>query len=595
MALRIEDYGLIGDLQTAALVGRDGSIDWLCLPRFDSGACFAALLGESHHGRWLLAPAGDVRAQQWRYREGTLVLEREVETENGAVRIVEFMPRRTGDAAHIVRIVEGLRGRVPMRSELTPRFDYGESIPWIAPIAGGMSAVAGPNALLLRTPAGLAETDESIVAEFTVGAGERLPLVLAWHPSHLPPPEPLDAAAALETTDAFWREWSGRCTYTGEWREAVLRSLITLKALTYEPTGGIVAAPTTSLPESIGHERNWDYRFCWLRDAALTLRALMLGGYTEEAQSFREWMLRAVTGHPRQLQIMYGLAGERRLDEGTLPWLGGYENSSPVRIGNAASEQFQLDIFGEVANVLYQGADLLNRRPELSRWQNTLRAAGELEEVWSKPDEGIWEVRGPQRHFTHSKVMAWVAFDRLVRLAEQFGVEAPVDHWRRVRDEIHDQICRDGYDPQRRTFTQYYGSQELDASVLLIATHGFLPPTDERLVGTVEAIQQLLTRNGLVDRYSTAADAGSVDGLSGVEGSFLPCSFWLVDALTTVGRTREARELFQRLLALRNDLGLLSEEYDPIAGRQLGNYPQAFTHLALVNTASLLAAGAVAV
>jgi GH15 family glucan-1,4-alpha-glucosidase len=591
MALRIEDYGLIGDLHTAALVGRDGSIDWLCLPRFDSGSCFAALIGEPRHGRWKLAPVDPVRAQSWRYRENTLVLEREVETEHGACRIVDFMPRRSGDAAHVVRIVEGLRGRVQVRSELVPRFDYGEAIPWFEPAEDGMSAAAGPDAVLLRTPAGMQEQDEGIVAELTIRAGETVPFVMSWHPSYLPPPPAIDAAAALDETERLWREWSGRMSYVGEWRDVVLRSAITLKALTYEPTGGIVAAPTTSLPEAIGGERNWDYRYCWLRDAALSVQALLRTGNVSEAVAFRRWLLRAVTGHPRQARIMYGLAGERRLTEYVLPTLSGYEGSAPVHIGNAASEQFQLDIFGELFDAFFLGAELLNIAPEPNRWQNALRALEVVEEAWKQPDEGIWEVRGPRRHFTHSKVMAWVAFDRAVRVVEQFGAAGPVDHWREVRDEIHDQVCREGYDPQRRTFTQYYGSQELDASVLLIPAVGFLPPTDERVVGTAEAVQRWLTRDGFVDRYTTADEAGSVDGLSGVEGAFLPCSFWLADALAGIGRQEEARALFARLVALANDLGLISEEYDPIGKRLLGNFPQAFTHLALVNTAVLLASG----
>jgi GH15 family glucan-1,4-alpha-glucosidase len=588
---RIEDYGLIGDLQTAALVGRDGSIDWLCLPRFDSGACFATLLGEPCHGRWLLAPVGPIRAQTWRYRENTLVLEREIETEHGACRIVDFMPRRSGDAAHVVRIAEGLRGSVRLRSELIPRFDYGEAIPWIQTTADGMSAAAGPDALLLRTAACLEKEDDSILAEFTIAAGQCLPLVLSWHPSHLPPPPEIDAVSELRATEKLWRDWSQRLTYDGEWREAVLRSAITLKALTYEPTGGIVAAPTTSLPEAIGGARNWDYRYCWLRDAALTIQALLQTGYASEAVAFREWLLRAATGHPRQVRIMYGLAGERRLMEQALPGLPGYEDSAPVRIGNAAAEQFQLDIFGELADAFYLGLEALNLQPDPGRWQNTLRAIEVLEEVWMQPDEGIWEVRGPRRHFTHSKVMAWVAFDRAIRAIERFELDGPVDRWRQIRGEIHKQVCRNGYDPRRRTFTQYYGSQELDASVLLIPAVGFLPTTDERVVGTVEAVQRWLTRDGFVDRYSTAADAGSVDGLSGVEGSFLPCSFWLVSALAAIGRKDEARELFRRLMSLSSDLGLLSEEYDPIGRRQLGNFPQAFTHLALINTATALASG----
>jgi GH15 family glucan-1,4-alpha-glucosidase len=586
---RIEDYGLIGDLHTAALVGRDGSIDWLCLPRFDSGACFAALLGEPRHGRWLLAPSEPVRNESWRYREGTLALERELETDSGACRIVDFMPRRNGDAAHIVRIVEGLRGRVGLRTELIPRFDYGEALPWIEPIPDGMQAASGPDALLLRTAVPLDAHDDCINGQFTVAASETVPLVLSWYPSYLAAPAPIDAAAALEETESLWREWSGRLTYGGEWRDAVLRSAITLKALTYWPTGGIVAAPTTSLPEVIGGARNWDYRYCWLRDAALTIQALVRTGYGVEATAFREWLLRAVTGHPRQVRIMYGLAGERRLVEQTLPSLPGYEGSAPVRVGNAASDQFQLDTFGELADAFFSGLDLMGAAPVTSRWDNTVRTLEVLEEIWNQPDEGIWEVRGPRRHFTHSKVMAWVAFDRVVRTVERFGLHGPVDRWRQIRDEIHEQVCREGYDQRRRTFTQYYGSQELDASLLLIPTLGFLPATDERVIGTVDAVQRELTRDGFVDRYSTGDGAGSVDGLIGVEGSFLPCSFWLVDALAAIGRTGEAKKLFARLVGLSNSLGLLAEEYDPIGKRQLGNFPQAFTHLALINSATVLA------
>jgi GH15 family glucan-1,4-alpha-glucosidase len=590
--MRIEDYGLIGDLHTAALVGRNGSIDWLCLPRFDSGACFAALLGRPEHGHWQLAPVAEVRQQSWRYREGTAILESELETDEGAVRIIDFMPeRRDGaqDAAHIVRIVEGLRGRVAMRSELVARFDYGSTLPLIEPVPGGIRVVAGPDALFLHTPSESREEDGAVLSEFEVREAERVPFVLRWNLSHLPPPEPLDGMASLEMLEARSREWSDLCTYQGEWREAVVRSLITLKGMTYRPTGGLVAAPTTSLPEALGGVRNWDYRYCWIRDSVLTLRVFLLCGYTFEALAFGGWLQRAITGHPKQAQIMYGLAGERRLAEATLDWLPGYEGSAPVRLGNAAADQFQLDIWGEAVEVAYVASLVLND-PDPRRWRGVPALMQVVEEIWREPDMGIWEVRGPRRHFTHSKVMAWVAVDRVVRAVEHFGAErlgidAPLERWRAVRDEIHAQVCQEAYDPKRRTFTQYYGSEELDASVLLIPAMGFLPPSDERVVGTVEAVQRWLTRDGFVDRYTTAGGTGSVDGLPGVEGAFLPCSFWLVDALAMIGRREEARALFERLLALRNDLGLLSEEYDPIGKRQLGNFPQAFTHLALVGSA----------
>jgi GH15 family glucan-1,4-alpha-glucosidase len=586
--MRIEDYALIGDLHTAALVGRNGSIDWLCLPRFDSGACFAALLGGPENGRWLLAPRAEVRKHSWRYRDGTAILETEIETSGGVVRVIDFMPERK-DTAHVVRIVEGVRGRVEMRSELLPRFDYGSTLPFVQNVAGGVRMVAGPDDLFLNGVCEHKIDDGTVVSEFEVREGERIPLVLRWHPSHLEPPEPLDGIALLDITEGRSREWSSRCTYQGEWKDAVVRSLITLKAMTYRPTGGLVAAPTTSLPEALGGVRNWDYRYCWLRDSALTVRAFLHCGYTYEAISFANWIKRAITGHPKQARIMYGLAGERRLPEATLDWLSGYENSAPVRVGNAASDQFQLDVWGELADVALVASLVLND-PDPERWRGVDASMEVIEHVWREPDEGIWEVRGPRRHFTHSKVMAWVAFDRVIKAVEKYGAErlqitAPLDKWRSIRDEIHTQVCSEGYDPKRQTFTQYYGSEELDASVLLIPVAGFLPPTDERVIGTVEAVQRLLTRDGFVDRYSTAGSTGSVDGLPGVEGAFLPCSFWLVDALAMIGRKAEARALFERLLALRNDLGLISEEYDPIGKRLLGNFPQAFTHLALVDSA----------
>jgi GH15 family glucan-1,4-alpha-glucosidase len=586
--MRIEDYALLGDLHTAALVGRNGSIDWLCLPRFDSGACFAALLGGPENGHWLLSPREETRRHSWRYRDGTAIVENDIETDSGAVRVIDFMPERK-DAAHIVRIVEGVRGRVGMRSELLPRFDYGSALPFVGIVAGGVRMVAGPDDLFLHGEGEHKVVDGAVVTEFEVREGERIPLVLRWHPSHLEPPEPLDGLALLGITEQRSREWANRCTYQGEWKDAVVRSLITLKAMTYRPTGGLVAAPTTSLPEAIGGVRNWDYRYCWLRDSALTVRAFLHCGYTYEAISFANWIQRAFTGHPKQARIMYGLAGERRLPEATLDWLSGYENSAPVRVGNAASDQFQLDVWGELADVALIASLVLNA-PDPERWRGVGAAMEVIENVWREPDEGIWEVRGPRRHFTHSKVMAWVAFDRAIKAVEKYGAErlqitAPMDKWRSIRDEIHTQVCSEGYDPKRRTFTQYYGSEELDASVLLIPVVDFLPPTDERVIGTVEAVQRLLTRDGFVDRYSTAGGTGSVDGLPGVEGAFLPCSFWLVDALGMIGRKAEARALFERLLALRNDLGLISEEYDPIGKRLLGNFPQAFTHLALIDSA----------
>jgi GH15 family glucan-1,4-alpha-glucosidase len=580
---RIEDYALIGDLQTAALVGRDGSIDWACFPRFDSGACFAALLGTPEHGRWAIAPRVDHWETGRRYRPQTLVLETEWETDGGAVRLIDFMPPR-GKAPDIVRLVEGLHGEVEMSSELVIRFDYGSAIPWVRRIDEGRIAVAGPDALCFRTPVEHRGENMRTIAEFTVHEGERVPFVLTWYPSNEMPPDAIDPERALEDAVEYWEEWADRCVYKGRWRDEVHHSLVVLKALTYAPTGGIVAAPTTSLPEQIGGERNWDYRFCWLRDATLTLLAFLNGGYLDEARAWRVWLLRAAAGDPAALQIMYGVAGERRLTELTLDWLPGYEESRPVRAGNAASQQFQLDVYGEVLDALHQG-----RVHELGvskeAWALQRRLLRFLEHAWKEPDEGIWEVRGPRRHFTHSKVMAWVAFDRGVQAVERFGRTGPVERWREIRGEIHAEVCERGFDVELNSFTQSYGSKRLDASLLIIPLVGFLPADDPRMIGTVAAIERRLVRDGLVYRYEHDDESRSIDGLPPGEGAFLPCTFWLADNLALQGRDEEAEAVFRRLLSLRNDLGLLAEEWDPATRRQLGNYPQAFTHVALVNTA----------
>jgi GH15 family glucan-1,4-alpha-glucosidase len=580
---RIEDYGLIGDLQTAALVGRDGSIDWACFPRFDSGACFAALLGTEEHGRWIVAP----RAEWWeagrRYRPRTLVLETEWETDSGAVRLIDFMPPR-GKAPDIVRIVEGVRGKVEMSSELVIRFDHGSTIPWMRRVDDGRIAVAGPDALCFRTPVPHRGENMRTIGEFTVREGERVPFVLTWYPSNERPPRRIDPEQALQDTIDYWGEWANDCAYQGRWRDEVYESLIVLKALTYAPTGGMVAAATTSLPELIGGERNWDYRFCWLRDATLTLLAFLNAGFLDEARAWRVWLLRAAAGDPAALQIMYGVAGERRLSEMTLDWLPGYEGSRPVRVGNAASEQFQLDVFGEVLDALHQGRvhDLEGSREAWALQRRLLRF---LEDAWKEPDEGIWEVRGPRRHFTHSKVMAWVAFDRGVQAVERFGRAGPVERWRELRAEIHAEVCDRGFDVELNSFTQSYGSKRLDASLLIIPLVGFLPPDDPRMVGTVAAIERELVHDGLVYRYAHDEEGRSIDGLPPGEGAFLPCTFWLADNLALQGREEEAEAIFRRLLSLRSDLGLLAEEWDPATRRQLGNFPQAFTHVALVNTA----------
>jgi GH15 family glucan-1,4-alpha-glucosidase len=583
MSLPIENYALVGDCHTAALVGSNGSIDWLCLPRFDSAACFAALLGGPEHGRWLLAPSSDPTRVRRRYRDHTLILETEFDTEEGSVRVIDFMPLsdRRWD---IVRIVEGLSGQVDMRMELSVRFDYGSIVPWAHQVQGILSITAGPDTIELTASVPVKGENMHSVADFRVSAGERESFVLNYRPSHLATGAAVDAEGELNATEERWKEWSGRCTYEGPWRSAVGRSLITLKALTYKPTGGLIAAPTTSLPEWPGGARNWDYRYCWLRDATFTLNALLLAGYEEEAAAWREWLLRAVAGSPDDLQILYGVTGVRRLDEYEVAWLPGYENSVPVRIGNAAAKQFQLDVYGEVMDTLHL-ARLAGLPPEPEAWQVQVALLKFLEAHWEQPDEGLWEVRGPRRHFTHSKVMAWVAFDRAIKDAEQDGLEGPIERWRELRDAIHAQVCERGFDPRRNSFVQSYESAYLDASLLLIPQVGFLPADDPRVLGTIAAIERDLVAGGLVLRYSTAT---KVDGLPAGEGAFLPCSFWLADCYVLTGRREEGRALFERLLSLSNDVGLFAEEYDPRAKRMLGNFPQALTHMALVNTARLL-------
>ncbi len=587
MPSRIEQYALIGDTHTTALVGDDGSIDWLCLPRFDSPAVFAALLGDEEHGRWLIGPAAGGRAARRRYRDGTLILETEFVTPEGAVRVIDFMPLRE-HSVDVVRIVEGIRGRVPMRMELVIRFDYGSIVPWVFNQHGELQAVAGPDALVLRSPIHTHGKDLRTVAEFTVGAHDRIPFVLNYHSSIDRVPIDCDAEQVLKTTTSWWRRWSERATYDGEWSELVNRSAITLKALTYQPTGGLVAAPTTSLPEHIGGVRNWDYRYCWLRDATFTLYALLTLGYESEAREWREWLVRAVAGSPQSLQIMYGPAGERRLTELELDWLPGYEDSRPVRTGNAASRQFQLDVYGEIADVLHVTRKL--GIPPSAQVVGIVQAFVRfLEDGWRQPDEGIWEVRGPPRPFTHSKVMAWVAFDRLVKGMQQTAAwqRPPFDVAKlsAVRDEIKNEVLTRGYSEERGAFVQCYGSKALDASALMFAPLGFLPPDDPRIQGTVAAIQRELMPDGFVLRYQSEP---GVDGLPPGEGAFLPCSFWLADNLALMGRMDESRVMYERLIGLCNDVGLLSEEYDPVAGRMLGNFPQAMTHVALVNTAANL-------
>ena len=580
--LAIEDYALIGDCRTAALVGRNGSIDWLCLPRFDSNACFATLLGTFEHGRWRIYPS-DPKARVGRaYRGDTMVLETVFETQDGRVALIDFMPIGQANSS-VIRLVKGQRGKVAMRLHLTLRFDYGATVPWVTQLedGSGLSAVAGPSRMALRSPVTLKGRNFATVAEFDVAEGECVPFVLTHGPSHLPPPSALDWHVALQETESFWRDWSARCCYTGAWRQQVQRSLLTLKALSYAESGGIVAAPTTSLPEQLGGQRNWDYRYCWLRDATLTLMALMSAGYRDEAEAWRAWLHRSVAGSPHQLQIMYGLSGERQLLEWEVPWLPGYQGAQPVRIGNAAAGQLQLDVYGELMDAIYQSRQHGLASAE-SAWPQQHRLIEHLEQIWEQPDEGIWEVRGGRRHFTFSKIMAWVALDRTVRDAERFRLPAPLERWRQLRDHIHATICEQGFDDSRNTFTQSFGSSELDASLLLMPIMGFLPPHDPRVRGTLAAIEKELVVDGFVLRYRTKT---GVDGLPPGEGVFLPCSFWLADNYTLQNRDAEASALFERLLSLRNDVGLLAEEYDPHARRQVGNFPQAFSHLALIGTA----------
>jgi GH15 family glucan-1,4-alpha-glucosidase len=583
MPLAIEDYALIGDCHAAALVGRDGSIDWLCLPRFDSAACFAALLGDPGNGRWLIAPVDAVQNTRRKYRDGTLILETEFETAEGVVRVIDCMPL-SDERWDVMRIVEGVSGRVDMRMELVVRFDYGSIVPWVRRTDGTLLLTAGPDTLALHTPVAVRGEHMKTLAEFSISQGDRTHFTLNYRPSHEAMQQAIDPMQTLDATEEKWRTWSERCTYQGKWREPMVRSLITLKALTYAPTGGMVAAPTTSLPEKLGGVRNWDYRYCWLRDATFTLNALLLAGYQDEAIAWREWLLSAVAGSPEDLQIMYGVTGERRLEETELDWLPGYQGAAPVRVGNAASKQFQLDVYGEVMDTLHLGrcAGLELDEPA---WEIQVALLRFLETNWEMPDEGIWEIRGPRQQFTHSKVMAWVAFDRAIKDAERFGLKGPVARWKQVRDAIHAQVCESGFDAKRNTFVQSYGSSHLDASLLLIPEVGFLPADDLRVHGTVAAIERELLVGGLVLRYST--DTG-VDKLPPGEGASLPCSFWFADCLILTGRRKEGQALFERLLGLSNDVGLIAEEYDHHEQRMLGNFPQALTHMALINTARLL-------
>jgi GH15 family glucan-1,4-alpha-glucosidase len=585
----IEDYALIGDCETAALVSRDGSVDWLCWPRFDSDACFAAILGGPEHGRWRVAPVNGVRNVSRRYRDDTMILDTTFECDEGTVVITDFMPtggRRAGTNSDLVRIVRCVKGSVPMSMQFVLRFDYGSAVPWVTRLEDGrLVAIAGPDMVTLLADVEFHGENLTSVSDFTVHEGDERCFVLTWSPSYLPPNPSIDPLPALESTAKFWHDWAARCSYRGQWRDAVMRSLITLKALTYSPTGGIVAAPTTSLPEQIGGTRNWDYRFCWLRDATITLLALMDGGFIDEAAAWRDWLLRAAAGSPQQVQIMYGIAGERQLPEREIPWLPGYADSRPVRVGNAAHAQLQLDVYGEVMDALYQ-ARVAGLREDKQAWAVQVALTDHVSRIWREPDHGIWEVRGPAQHFTHSKLMCWVALDRSVKSVEQFGLDGPVDSWRGVRQTIHEDICANAYDEARGCFVQSYGSSNLDASTLIIPLVGFLPPEDPRVRGTVECIERGLVQNGLVLRYDTHE---TEDGLPPGEGAFLACSFWLADCYAMLGRRDDAVQLFERLCALSNDVGLLSEEYDSRAKRFCGNFPQAFSHVAMLNTAFNLA------
>lgn len=588
MALRIEDYAIIGDTNTAALVGKNGSIDWLCLPRLDSAACFANLLGTPENGRWLICPEGEVRQVRRRYRDGTLILETDFVTDDGEVTLVDLMPFGTEDSRHdVARLVVGKRGTVPMRTELVIRFDYGRVVPWVRRRGDGIRAIAGPDAIELHTPVPLEGKDFHTVGRFTVHAGQTVPFELTWFPSHQEPPGAHAVDRLVAETEAWWRAWSEQCTYRGDWHDAVVRSLITLKALTYSPTGGIAAAATTSLPEALGGVRNWDYRYCWLRDSTFTLLALLTTGFEQEAEAWREWLLRAVAGQPEQLQILYGLAGERHIQEFEVPWLPGYEGSRPVRIGNQAHSQIQLDVYGEIMDTFHVG----RRRDihlEEDSWRVQKVLLDYLESNWREPDHGIWEVRGERRHFTHSKIMAWVAVNRSIRSAKRHRIDAPLDRWSALADAIHAEVCSKGFDADRDTFVWYYGATVPDASLLQIPVVGFLPADDARVRGTLKAVERDLLKDGLVRRYITEPE---VDGLPAGEATFLACSFWYADNLAMVGRRAEAREVFEHLLSLRNDVGLLAEEYDTTTRRQLGNFPQAFSHVGLINTAQTLAAG----
>src|SRR5581483_9230847 len=589
MSAAIEDYAIVGDCETVALVGRNGSIDWLCLPRSDSDACFAALLGKPENGRWLLAPTSAIKKTTRQYRDHTLILETRFETADGVVTVIDFMRPRSGNSsdlssgdADVIRIVRGESGQVRMGMELTIRFDYGLSVPWISPMGEGLlHAIAGPHLIIVNGGTKLTYSDGIVTADFAISAGQAVPFVIVHNPSHCPAPLPVSASAALAQTERFWHDWVAHCTYAGIAHDAVERSLIVLKSLTYAPTGGIVAAPTTSLPEEIGGERNWDYRYCWLRDATFTLLAFMNAGFHSEAEAWRDWLMRAVAGEASQDQIMYGIAGERRLLEWEVTWLSGYENSKPVRVGNAAATQLQLDVYGEVADAMHQSRKSASSVPERG-------AAIErewiyhLEQIWMQPDEGIWEVRGKRQQCTHSKVMAWVAGDRAIKDFERFHLAGPLDQGRRLREKIHDDVCQRGFNRSLGSFVQSYGSSALDASLLLIPLVGFLPASDPRVVATIEAIERKLTVDGFVLRYDLEK---SDDGITGDEATFLFCSFWLADCLIMIGRRDDARRLFERLLNVRNDLGLLAEEYDPVSGRQLGNFPQAFSHIGLVNSA----------